>query len=186
MSFPLTTTLNRIHACCPCADGWRRGLTALGKTQGDDEPISFAELVDLLEFNDALWCCRSAPEHNAIWRRFAVWCAREVKEHLTDPRSLQALDVAERHTAGAASDSELATARALAVSAAWAIPATAPSAVWAAAWAAACTVMAASGAAAKPASGAAARVVARQRQVVAFRQLVTDGTLPPQGGEVEG
>lgn len=143
MTFPLTTTLNRIHACRPCADGWRRGLAALGKTQGDDEPLSFAELVDLLELDDVLWCCRSAPEYDAHWRRFTLWCAREVQDQLTDPRSLQALDVAERHAAGAASDDELAAAR------------------------------------------AAAEAAARQRQAVAFRQLVTDGTLPLQGGEGE-
>ena len=59
-------------------------------------------------------------------RLFAVWSARQVQHLLTDPRSLAALDVAERHADGQATDDELSSARA----AAWA-------AARAAAWSAA-------------------------------------------------
>ena len=61
-------------------------------------------------------------------RLFAIWCARntpladgrKVGDLLTDPRSLAALEVAERYAAGKATDEELAAARAAAWAAAWA------------------------------------------------------------------
>ena len=49
-------------------------------------------------------------------RLFAVWCARQVQHLMTDQRSLDALDVAERHANGQATDEELSAAR----DAAWA------------------------------------------------------------------
>jgi hypothetical protein len=47
-------------------------------------------------------------------RKFAVWCARQVQHLMTDPRSVAALDVAERHAEGLATDEELAAAGAAA------------------------------------------------------------------------
>ena len=83
-------------------------------------------------------------------RLFAVWCARstplsdgrKVGDLLTDPRSLAALEVAERYAKGNATDDELAAAWAAARDAAWdaagaAAGAAARDAAWAAAWAAA-------------------------------------------------
>ena len=43
-------------------------------------------------------------------RLFAVRCARRVQHLMTDPRSLAALNVAERHAKGEATDYELASA----------------------------------------------------------------------------
>jgi hypothetical protein len=80
-------------------------------------------------------------------RRFAVWSARRVQHLMTDPRSLDALDVAERHAEGSATDEELAAARAAAFNAAHATAfnaahavarAAAHAAAWNAAYAAAC------------------------------------------------
>lgn len=42
---------------------------------------------------------------------FAVWSARQVQHLMTDPRSIAALDVAERYANGQATDKELAAAR---------------------------------------------------------------------------
>ena len=47
---------------------------------------------------------------DAQLRLFAVRCARRVQHLMTDPRSLAALDVAERHAKGEATDEELAAA----------------------------------------------------------------------------
>jgi hypothetical protein len=47
-------------------------------------------------------------------RRFAVWSARQVQHLMTDERSVNALDVAERYANGAATDEELAAAHAAA------------------------------------------------------------------------
>jgi hypothetical protein len=112
-------------------------------------------------------------------RRFAVWSARQVQHLMTDPRSLAALDVAERHADGQATDEELAAAwdAALAAdAAAWAAArAAARAAAWAAAWAAAgatwdaardvaWAARAAAEASARYAADAAARAAARAAQ----------------------
>lgn len=47
-------------------------------------------------------------------RLFAVWCARRVQHLMTDPRSVTALDVAERFANGAATEDELRAAYAAA------------------------------------------------------------------------
>ncbi len=63
-------------------------------------------------------------------RLFAVRCARRVQHLMADPRSIAALNVAERHAKGEATDDELVTAWAAAVAA------VAADAAWdAAAWA---------------------------------------------------
>jgi hypothetical protein len=116
----ITTTLNRIRAHSPCVEGWSKLLAGLGKTCGDDEPLSYAEIVRINGLDDALWCCRAEPQRAREWRLFAVWCARKVRHLMTDLRSLAALDVAERHANGLATDVELAAAWAAARAAAWA------------------------------------------------------------------
>ena len=55
---------------------------------------------------------------DAQFRFFAVRCARRVQHLMIDPRSLAALDVAERHARGEATDEELIEARNAARSAA--------------------------------------------------------------------
>ena len=133
-----TTTLNAIREHGPCADGWKKLLNHLGKTGADDEPLSLLTILDSNGLDDALWCLRAMPEHNKHWRLYAVWCARQVQHLMTDARSVAALDVAERHAHGTASDQELAAAKAAAKAAArdaaWDA---ARDAAWDAAWAAA-------------------------------------------------
>ena len=107
MTFPLTTTTRRIEACKPFQSVIDRAVKSLGITEPSDEPIAYETLLDSLGLDDALWLCRAEPDLAPYWRRFAVWCARQVEHMLSDPRSLAALDVAERHAAGLASDEEL-------------------------------------------------------------------------------
>jgi hypothetical protein len=114
----MITTLNQIRAHGPCADGWRKLLAHLGKTCADDEPLPITTVLDSNGLDDALWCLRAVPGHDREKRLYAVWCARQVQHLLTDPRSMAALDVAERHANGLASDDEL-DARAAAGDAAW-------------------------------------------------------------------
>ena len=108
------TTLNRIREHSPCADGWRKLLKHLGKTEADDAPLAYGTILESNGLDDVLWCLRAEPQHESIWRMYAVRCARRVQHLMTDERSIQALDVAERHARGAAKDSELAAARAAA------------------------------------------------------------------------
>jgi hypothetical protein len=162
----ITTTLNRIRAHSPCHDGWRKLLSGLGKTAADDEPLPFARIVEINGLEDALWCCRAEPQHDKDWRLYAVWCARQVQHLLTDPRSIAAIDVAERHAEGTATDDELAAAR----SAAWSA---AESAAWSAAESAAeSAAVSAARSAAESAARSAAESAARAAQIKRFLEVV--------------
>ncbi len=152
----ITTTLERIRAYSPCAEGWQKLLKGLGKTRVDDEPLQFSEILRINGLDDALWCCRAEPQYAKEWRLYAVQCARQVQHLMTDPRSLAALDVAERYASGEATAEELAAAGDAARGAAWA-----------AAWDAA-------GCAARDAAWAAARDAARAEQATNFLRLVTE------------
>ena len=130
----MQTTLRKIRANKPCGmrleDGERVGYLKLrqhlGKGYGDDTPIDITTILDSNGLDDALWALRAVDGHAREMRLYAVWCARQVQSLVKDPRRVIALDVAERHANGAASNDELAAVRA----AAW-------DAAWAAAWAAA-------------------------------------------------
>ena len=112
------TTLNNIRQHSPCADGWAKLLRCLGKTQADDEPVSLLTILDSNGLTDALWCLRAVDGYQREMRLYAVWCARQVQHLLTDPHSGAALDVAERHANGEATDAELAAAKTAASAAA--------------------------------------------------------------------
>jgi hypothetical protein len=108
------TTLNKIRAHSPCARGWAKLLRHLGKTQADDEPLALVTILNSNGLDDALWCLRACDGIDREARLYAVWCARQVQHLMTDPRSLAALDVAERHANAQATDDELAAASAAA------------------------------------------------------------------------
>ena len=173
------TTLNKIKACSPCEEGWKQLLKYLGKTKADDEPLRFLTILESNGLDDALWCCRAAPDYDREWGLFAVWCARQVQHLMTDQRSLDALDVAERFANGEATSEELraawdaawAAARDAAWDAAWA-------AAWDAAWAAAGDAAIAAArdaaiAAARDAAIAAAWDAARAAQEQEFKRIIT-------------
>ena len=164
----LTTTLNRIRAHHPCAGGWTTLLAYLGKTKADDAPLSFETILESNGTDDALWCLRAEPQHAKEYRLFAVWCARQVQHLMTDPRSLAALDVAERHANGEATHGELSAAWAAAWDAARdaagaAAGAAARDAAWDAAWDAA-----------GDAAWAAARDAAGAAQHARFLKMITE------------
>ena len=171
------TTLNKIAEHDPCEDSWEKALRILGKTEADDEPIAMADILEQMGLDDALFCLRSLPEYDREWRLFAVWCVRQVEHLLTDQRSKDALDVAERYANGEATKDELLAAReaarAAAREAAWAAArAAAGAAARAAAWAAAgAAALAAAGAAAREAAGAAAREAAGKLQSAKLREI---------------
>ena len=147
----MKTTLNKIREHHPCANGWTKLLTRLGKTQADDEPLEILTILESNGLDDALWCLRAVTGHDRDIRLYTVWCARQVQHLMTDARSISALDVAERHAKGLATDDELAAACAAdapardAADAAW-------DTAWDTAWAAA---RAAAGDAARAAGDAA-------------------------------
>jgi len=129
----MNTTLNRIRSHNPSDQLWEKLLGHLGKTKADDEPLPLRVIFESNGLDDAIWCLRAVPNCDKETRLFAVWCARQVQHLMIDPRSLAALDVAERHVDGEATDKELTAARA----AAWAAARDAArNAAWDAAWSA--------------------------------------------------
>ena len=116
----MKTTLNKIRAHSPCGSGWGKLLKNLGKTKADDEPLALTDILESNGLDDALWCLRAVDGHERELRLFAVECARSVQHLMTDKRSLDALDVAERFANGLATQTELDASRAAARAAAWA------------------------------------------------------------------
>jgi hypothetical protein len=155
----MKTTLNAIRSHNPCAEGWKKLLQHLGKTEADDEPLSIREILTSNGLDDALWCLRAVEGHNKEIRLLAVAYARQVQHLMTDPRSIASLDVAERHAHGQATNDELTEALAAARDAA---RDAAKNAAKNAAWAAAAAAGAAAGAAG--AAGGAAMAAARELQ----------------------
>ena len=133
----MKTTLNKIRAHRPCLDGWQKLLRGLGKAQADDEIIWIDQILDINNLDDALWCLRAVENCDREIRLFGVWCARRGQHLMTDPRSVAALDVAERYARNEASDAELDAARTAAAAATARAAAARAAAGWAAeaAWA---------------------------------------------------
>ena len=123
----MQTTLKKIRAHSPCASGWTRLLTFLGKTKVDDEALLLSTVLQSNGLDDTLWCLQAVDGFEREKRLFAVWCARQVQHLITDPRSLAALDVVEQFANGQASLGELGAANAAANGAA-----NAANAAWAA------------------------------------------------------
>ena len=153
----MKTTLNQIREQSPCSEGWTKLLRHLGKTTADDAPLSIITILDSNGLDDALWCLRAVENQDREIRLYAVWCARQVQHLMTDPRSIAALDIAERFANGDATGEEMAAARDFAWDAAWAAGAAAwaagaaawaaRDAAWDAAWAAGAAAWEAAGAA---------------------------------------
>jgi len=130
-----------IHNACPEGRAWAIANCSTMQEAWDKAP-------------DPSWVIWIATLQGVLTDRelrlFAVWCARQVQHLLTEPRSINAIDVAERYANGEATDRELTAARAAAYAAAWA-------AYWAAGGAAA----RAASAVARVADGDAAYAAAR-------------------------
>ena len=127
------TTLNKIRSCDPCTSGWKSLLRYLGKTEADDEEITLLTVLESNGLDDALWCLRASDASDKEMRIYAVWCVRQVEHLMTDQRSKDALDVAERFANGQATQEEFAAARAAARGAARAAWDAARAAAWGAA-----------------------------------------------------
>ena len=182
VSYPLTTTLNRIWACNPCDEGKQRALKAAGKNAPDDEPITFQQIVEAVGIEDALWYCRAEPQNSKEWRLFAVWCARQVQHLMSYQGSIDALDVAERFAHGQATNGELDAARSAAWFAAHNPDVMADDGASAATAAAVAVVGDVAGiaawCAARSASWVDVSAASKVAQQNAFIQLVATGTLP--------
>jgi hypothetical protein len=172
----ITITLNKIRACDPCEYGWKTLLKSKGVSADYDAEFPLTDVIESNGLDDALWCVRCLPDYNRLWRKYAVWCARQVEHLMVDQRSQYALDVADRHADGMATDAELAAARdaaraardaasAAASAAAWYAGRAASAAVSAAAWDSASAARAAWDASAASAAGDAARDTQKKKLI---------------------
>ena len=114
-------TLKDLRQAGACYSGYNKVVRALqGKpfTGEDDSRMSYIHraykkpisLLFVLESNgldDAFWTLPCVPEIDRDARFLAVWCARKAQHLMKDPRSINALDVAERFARGEATTSEL-------------------------------------------------------------------------------
>ena len=107
----MQTTLEKIRAHSPCAEGWTQLLAHLGKTKADSTPLPLSVILESNGLEDTLWCFRAVDGFEREKRLYVVWCARQVQLLMIDPRSLAALDVAEQFANGQASLEELGAAR---------------------------------------------------------------------------
>ena len=131
------TTLNRLRAHSPCADGWRQLLAHLDKTSADDEPLPLSVILESNGLEDALWALRAVDDIDREARLFACDCAEAVAHLNTDPRVLDCIASARRFSNGEATERELAAARSAAGAATWAAGDPARYTAGAAAWSAA-------------------------------------------------
>jgi hypothetical protein len=180
---PITTTLNQISECNFCTDGWETLLLSLNKTESDDEPLPLVDILDSNGLDDAVWCSRTVEGLEKEIRLFNSEIAREVRHLMRDPRSVEALDVAERFAHGDATDGELekayaaadaaADAARTAAYAAYAALATASAAAYSAARAAASTAVTVAHAAASTAAAADAAAYAARTAAYAVWSATT-------------
>jgi hypothetical protein len=116
----MKTSLNKIRLYSPCTSGWTKLLKHLGKTVADDVELDLLTVLESNGLDDTLWCLRAVDGFDKEKRLMAVAFAREVQHLMTDPRSIAALDVAERFAHGEATTEELRVAYSAAAYAAYA------------------------------------------------------------------
>ena len=169
---PITANANRMMVYNIPRDWIHRLCDHYGTIDIGVIEVGFDVLIDVLGPEKALYCCQTESQHDKIWRRYAVWCARQMQHLMGDERSVRAIDVAERHANGEATDCELEVAMTDAREAAW-DESLSPAPV------------AAMYAARGKASDAALQMILtapnkeiKDARIAAFRQLVTTGTLP--------
>ena len=114
-------TLKSLREARACHEGYNKVVRALQDRPftADDahretyirfahkEPIPIVDILKSNGLDDALWALRCVKGHDRDLRLYAVWCARQVEHLMKDQRSRNALDVAERHANGLATDEEL-------------------------------------------------------------------------------
>lgn len=117
----MKTTLNEIKRHGPCREGWEKLLKSLNKTKADDEDLEIKHIIESNGIDDAIWCLRAVDGHDKEIRLFVVFCARQNQHLLTDERSINVINVAEKYANGEATLEELHVAWSAAWSALWSV-----------------------------------------------------------------
>ena len=101
----ITTTLNEIKKVSLTNEEVVKIIACLG-----EEPIPLTTILEVSGLDFTLRCLKAVRGADKEMRLFAVDCARQVQHLITDQRSLDLLDVAERFANGEASWDDLAIA----------------------------------------------------------------------------
>jgi hypothetical protein len=113
----LTTTLNKIRACSPCASGWRTLVKHVGK---DFDPNAEINLLTILESNgvaDMLWTLRATDQDSKrVASQLAIEFAEQAlpifeKRRPNDERPRKAIQAARDYLDGKISLEELRACR---------------------------------------------------------------------------
>ena len=137
----ITITMRQIADAKPCSDNWKDApLKALGKTEIDDTPVTFRQIIETSGWGAAMFCLRCLPE-SELWRvgllarRFALhvvhlWDAPQIAKDwlVTGGKNLRAAAGAAARAAARAEEDAAEDAARTAWDAAWA---TAEAAAWA-------------------------------------------------------
>lgn len=100
------TTLSAIKAHKPWKKSWEHLLEHLDKTKADDEPLSFATILQLNGLSDALWYLRALPKElkPKIFEMKADFAERVLhlfeNEHPEDKRPREAIEAARAYARG--------------------------------------------------------------------------------------
>ena len=160
----LTTTLNKIRACSPCASGWQTLLKHVGKDFDPDAEINLLTILESNSVADMLWTLRATNQDSKrIASQLAIEFAEQAlpifeKRRPNDERPRKAIQAARDYLDGKISLEELRASRQAGAAAAYAAYAAAADAAdaYAAAAAYAAYVAAADAAAAYAAAAYAA------------------------------
>ena len=100
----ITISLSDIKAQSPYDSLWQKISAAKGDTDMDLQfPIS--DIIISNGLDDTFWTLRCRPEYSHLWRKFAVWVAKQSRPD--EESSINALNVAWKHSEGLATDHEL-------------------------------------------------------------------------------
>lgn len=116
--FPLATTTDRLF-CLKGPEIFNIRNTIflyLDNHQISDKQLPFSTLLEVLGFDQTLWCMQAEPQFLNLWFRFGVWCARQIPPELFDKPSIQALETTEMFMGGRATEQDLQEAQEMATS----------------------------------------------------------------------
>jgi len=113
----ITTTLSRIKVFEDCEPVVEALMVKLGKKYPDDKPVAFSTILKACGLAYTILCCKAEPQHNDLWRHFAVDCLETVR-HLMSSRSYEVLDAARCSYLGIKTDFDTSNLKSRAYSAA--------------------------------------------------------------------
>ena len=119
----MKTTLNKLKAAGACTERYKVLLTALGKTEADDEELTILKIIETNGIEDAIWALRTVEGKDKELRLFAADCAEMVlpiyeNQYPNDDRPRKAIQAARDYANGLITAAACAAARAAASDAA--------------------------------------------------------------------